>query len=83
MRYGNNLLARHLIYGKLCIYLICEDRGLSDEQNLRNLLQIMNRSYLCVLWTGLITGVRRTTPEKRLDIIHNSAVIMGYVEMLR
>ncbi|CAM9472330.1 unnamed protein product, partial [Laminaria digitata] len=32
---------------------------------------------------GLITGVRRTTPERRLEIIHTSSVIMGYVEMLR
>ncbi|CAM9187191.1 unnamed protein product, partial [Laminaria digitata] len=32
---------------------------------------------------SLITGVRRTTPEKRLQIVHNSSVIMGYVEMLR
>eukprot|EP00904_Undaria_pinnatifida_P007410 jgi/Undpi1/379/HiC_scaffold_1.g00375.m1 len=32
---------------------------------------------------GLITGVRRSTPEKRLEIVHTSTVIMGYVEMLR
>eukprot|EP00904_Undaria_pinnatifida_P007399 jgi/Undpi1/378/HiC_scaffold_1.g00374.m1 len=32
---------------------------------------------------GLITGVVRTTAERRLDIINNSSVIMGYVEMLR
>ena len=32
---------------------------------------------------GLITGVVRTTPEERLDVVNNSSVIMGYVEMLR
>ena len=35
------------------------------------------------LSAGLITGVRRTNAERRLQIIHTSSVIMGYVEMLR
>ena len=25
----------------------------------------------------------RTTPERRLDVVHNSTIIMGYVESLR
>lgn len=33
--------------------------------------------------SGLITGVLRTTPAMRLNIVSNASVIVGYGEMLR